>query len=58
LCSNYDINVLMAAISSRGYGIKWFDRRKGASAFLMLNATINFDVCWRACQALTTCAWI
>ncbi|KAJ1911837.1 hypothetical protein IWQ60_009950 [Tieghemiomyces parasiticus] len=28
---DYDINVLTAALRTKGYGIEWFDRRKGAA---------------------------
>lgn len=48
---NYDVNVLMSALQSRGYEAKWFDKRKPLSILVVenifgfvLNVPSNFRV--------------
>ena len=48
---NYDVNVLMSALQSRGYEAKWFDKRKPLSILdldnifgFVLNVPSNFRV--------------
>ena len=48
---NYDVNVLMSALQSRGYEAKWFDKRKPLSILVLdnifgfvLNVPSNFRV--------------
>ncbi len=34
---NYDVNVLMAALDSKGYAAEWFDRRRNVSVLQLDN---------------------